>query len=62
MRKKGENGHGQSQKVKFKVNLTNAQNGQKILQKTFGYINMQILHLNLAQLLKVMPKKGEHSL
>ena len=55
--------HSQGQKVKFKVNFKkNAQNGQKIHQKASGYVNMQILPLTLAQLLKVMPKKGEHSL
>ena len=42
--------------------LENAQNGQKIHQKASGYINMQILPLALTQLLKVLPKKGEHSL
>ena len=40
----------------------NAQNGQKIHQNAYGYVNMQMLPLTLAQLLKAIPKKGEHSL
>ena len=46
---------GQGQKVTFKVK--NAQNSQNIHQQASGYVNMQILLLNLAQLLKPMLKK-----
>ena len=40
----------------------NAQNDQKSHQKASGDVNIQILHLTLTELLKVMPNKGENGL
>ena len=53
-------GHGQGQKVKFKVNFKKWSEWPEHSSESFRYVNMQILPLT--ELLKVTPKKGEHSL